>query len=561
MVSRAGRGPGARLLAFGRGPGVRLRASGEGPGVRLSAVGRAHGVFAVALLLGAALRAVAVLGYPTVFWFGDSGTYLKSALHFTPSPLRPSGYSLMLWFLHPFHDFRLVVVVQHLLGLATAVLLYAVTWRWTRGQWPGRRWAAGLLGTAVAAPVLFDGYQIQLEHMLMSDVLFEFFAVAAIATLLWRRRVTWRLGALAGVLLAAAALTRTVGLPLLVIAVLQLAVRALVDKRVEAQAGGRIEAQTDERVEAQADEGDDAQADDGGGRRPDEGGGERADEPAVRPGGGGRRGARWRPLAAMVAVFAVVVCGYASWYEEAHGRFELSATNGFFLYGRTAAFADCAKIEPPPELAGLCHDWKHDMPGVAPGYAALWGPRSPFRAMPDGVADEEGNRRADRFARAAILAQPGDYLDRALRDTARSFSWGRSDYPTSWTVGEYRFPSRHWQPRSAVKPARAYGHGTAAPRIVEPFAGWMRSYQKVVFLPGTLLGVLLLVGLAGAVRHARNGGGAALLPWLSAFALLTVPPFTADFDYRYLLPVVPFAALAAALGVISEPVSSTSRDL
>ncbi|MCP2335348.1 hypothetical protein [Actinomadura rupiterrae] len=509
------------MVSTAAGDGVRARLRAARPP---AGAARAHWVFAAALVLGALLRLVALFGYPTVFWFGDSGTYLKSALHFTPSPLRPSGYSLMLWFLHPFHDFRLVVAVQNLLGLGTAVLLYAVTWRWTSSRWPGRPWAAGLLSTAVAVPVLFDAYQIQLEHMLMSDVLFEFLAVAAVAALLWRRRVTWRLGLLAGVLLAAAALTRTVGIPLLFIAVAYLAVRNLADRLAERRAAG-----------AELSEGTQRQA--------------------------AGRLARWRPLGAMVAIFAVLLCGYASWYDEAHGRFELSATNGFFFYGRTAAFADCAKIKPPPSLAGLCHDWKHDMPGVAPGYAALWGPRSPFRTMPDGVADEEGNRRASRFAQAAIAAQPGDYLSRGLRDTARSFSWGRSDYPTSWTVREYRFPSRHWQPKSAVKPARAYGRGTAAPRIVEPFAGWMRAYQKVVFLPGALLGVLLLVGLAGVARRARDWGGVALLPWATGFALLIVPPFSADFDYRYLLPVVPFAALAAALGWFSEPVSSTSRDL
>ncbi|WP_157430070.1 hypothetical protein [Actinomadura oligospora] len=474
---------------------------------RARAALRPHVVFTAALAAAVLLRVFTMLGYPTTFWFGDSGSYLKSALHFTPSPLRPSGYSLMLWALHPFHDLRLVAGVQHLLGLATAVLLYAVTWRWTRGRFPDKPGIPGLIGTAVAAPVLFDAYQIQLEHMLMSDATFEFLAVAAVAALLWKRRLTWRLGLLAGLLLAAAALTRTIGLPLLAVAVLWGAVRVAARRPTPAWASG------------------------------------------------------WRPLAAMVAVFAVCVGGYAGWYKSAHGRFELAATNGFFLYGRTAAFADCAKIKPPADLAGLCHDWKHDTPGVAPAYAALWGARSPFRAMPGGVADVQGNARAARFAQAAILAQPGDYLGRALRDTARSFSWSRSAYPTPWTVGEYRFPAKPWQPRSAVKPARAYGRATAVPRVVEPFAGWMRSYQRVTYLPGALLGGLLLVGLAGVARRARDWGGPALLPWLTAVALLLVPPFTADFDYRYLLPVVPLAALAAALGWFSEAVSSTSSDL
>jgi hypothetical protein len=38
-----------------------------------------------------------------------------------------------------------------------------------------------------------------------------------------------------------------------------------------------------------------------------------------------------------------------------------------------------------------------------------------------------------------------------------------------------------------------------------------------------------------------------MLPWVTAVVLLVFPIATADFDYRYLLPVLPFAGLAAAL--------------
>jgi hypothetical protein len=38
-----------------------------------------------------------------------------------------------------------------------------------------------------------------------------------------------------------------------------------------------------------------------------------------------------------------------------------------------------------------------------------------------------------------------------------------------------------------------------------------------------------------------------MLPWVTAVVLLVFPIAVADFDYRYLPPVLPFACLAAGL--------------
>ncbi|QKW39037.1 hypothetical protein HUT06_37600 [Actinomadura sp. NAK00032] len=456
----------------------------------------AHGLFLIVLAGAFAVRWVTMEGYPSPLWFGDSHSYLEGALNPTPSVLRPSGYSLFLWGLGPFHSFTVVLWTQHALGLLTGVLVYVLVWRAIRAGARRRRWPASIIATLVTVPVLYDAYQIQLEHLVMADGLFTFLLFAAVAVVLWRVRMRWWTGALAGLLVACGALVRSVGLPMLLVVVFCMVVRR----------------------------------------------------------------AGWRAVTAAVAAAAIPVVAYMSWFNAVHGEFTMTNTSNVWLYGRTADFADCAVIKPEPEIAGFCRDHLPPREDVAPAFTALWGADSPFRQYPDGIRDPQANELAGEFAKKAITEQPGDYFGTVLRDTFRAFEWERHEYPTRGTVEEYEFPLgaslRDWDALVAYP----YGGDTAQARVVSPYSDWVRDYQDRYFVRGPVLGGLMAIGLIGVLLRVRRFGGAVLLPFGTGLALLVVPAATADFDYRYVLPAIPFAALAAGLAFARRPPVPEAED-
>ena len=163
------------------------------------------------LAAGAVLRWLTMAAYRPAFLFPDSNGYLKLADHLRPGTLRPLGYSVFVRLVPDHHALWPVALVQHLLGLAMGVAIYAVLLR--RGVRP---W----LATLAAAPVLLDSWQLALEHYVLSDVLFQVLVLAACLVLLVRRRLGIPEVVLCGLLLGAAGTVRSVGLVLAVPAVL-----------------------------------------------------------------------------------------------------------------------------------------------------------------------------------------------------------------------------------------------------------------------------------------------------------------------------------------------------
>ncbi|MFD0851108.1 hypothetical protein ACFQ07_02675 [Actinomadura adrarensis] len=439
-----------------------------------------HVPFLVALLGGVAVRWTVMLGYPGVLWFtGDSYFYLGRALRSSPSPSKTLGYSFFLDALEAAHSLALVAGLQHAMGLAVAVMVYVLLCRAGLPAW---------LAALFTLPVLYDAYQVQLEHLLMSEALFTFLIAASLALLLWRTPAWWMLVA-AGLLLGYAVLVRSAGAPLIPVVFVVLLLRR----------GG------------------------------------------------------WRHAPLFGAAAAVPLLAYMAWFHGTHGTYGLTTSDGIYLWGRTAPFAECAEMKPPSHMEGLCLTPELRAKGEAPG-RLIWTSEAPPRVVFGNVVGEEANRVLREFAIRAMVAQPGAYLGAIGDGVGMAFSPERFPHPTASTEALYHFSDR----RQLLPAGKSYAGGVSVlsdavqyegshevSRVVQPYADRMIAYQERVYLPGPLLGVLFGVGAVGVL--AARDRRAALMVWGGAVVLLVFPIASADFDYRYVLPTVPFACLAAGL--------------
>ena len=445
-----------------------------------------HRLFIIVLTPAVLLRLDAELGYRWQAWFNDSFEYVQNTVHFQLDPTRVSGYSIWLKILQPLHTYAVVTILQHLMGLAVGVMVYALA----RHRFRAPTWVA----TLAAVPVLYDGFEIQLEHLIMADVPFLFLITLATTLLLWDPVPSTLRCVVVGALLGAAEIVRSVGLPLLAVFAVYMII-----KRVS-----------------------------------------------------------WRKVAATIVVCFLPVVAYAGWFDLEHGQFALTDSTGVFLYSRVMTFAECSKMSlpiTPPDNAefSLCTTVPPDQRPIAQAY--IWTSSSPLDRFPPSKFSPVPNQLAENFAIRAIEAQPLDYAKAVLSDTWRAFGWKRVVFPDAPTYDEYIFgyrslPIPAWDD-AKLGPYRSYAaayvHGNPLTQVVAPFANVMRLYEHHVYLPGTVYGLILLAGLGGMVLAWRRFGGEALLPWTISLALIVIPAATAEFDYRYVLVAVPFACLAAAL--------------
>ena len=256
------------------------------------------------------LRVDAELGYRWQAWFNDSFEYVQNTVHFQLDPTRISGYSVWLKILQPFHSYALVTILQHLMGLAVAVMIYALA----RHRFGVPAWLAAL----ATVPVLYDGFEIELEHLIMADVPFLFLLTLATTLLLWDRSgPSTRMCAVIGGLLGLGAVLRSIGLPLLAVFAVYMIIRRF----------------------------------------------------------------SWRKVAAAVVVCLIPVVGYAGIFDLEHGQFAMSDATGVFLYSRVMGFAECSKMHVPANRARAVHGSSAGQAAVSYAVVHL-GCGHPARSLP-----------------------------------------------------------------------------------------------------------------------------------------------------------------------------------
>jgi hypothetical protein len=448
----------------------------------------AHRWFAIVLALAVALRLVVMLGYPPILWFNDSYNYVTDAVTKTPDVVRSNGYPLLLWVLLPFRSLTLIAALQALMGLTMGVGIYAVLRR--RGlPW----WGA----TLPALPVLFDVFELQLEHLVMSDVLFIFLITVALVALCWSDQPSLVTCLIVGLLIGYASIVRAVGEPLLIVVAVLLLVRRM----------------------------------------------------------------NWKRAGGMLVVGLLPIAGYMAWYHSFYGQFALDTSSGTFLYSRVSTFAQCAKMPGlASDLKVLCDPKPPSQRSSSQQYLwDTTTPL--YRLTRGNNFTEQANSLAGKFAKAAIEREPWAYTVAVWDDTMHTFTWDRSESDITGSGPSYRFrdvvdPMPWWANYYPEDKAALFKYGgptEGQPTVVKPWSSIIEGYQNVFYLRGSLLGAILAIGLAGVLLRWRRWGGLTLLPWAIGLILVVLPDMTSGFSYRYVLAAVPVSCLAAGLACTREP--------
>ncbi|WP_207630734.1 MULTISPECIES: hypothetical protein [unclassified Actinopolyspora] len=457
---------------------------------RLLRTVRRHWLLALFLLGGVLLRLLVEVAYQPALLYIDSTRYLRDLGVFDPSNINPIGYELLL--LGPvllFGNLGVVVLVQHLLGLALALAGYCLLLRLGC-----RRWLAAL----AVAPVLFDAYQLQVEHMIMSDLLFQVLLLTVLILLTWWGTPGPRLALVAGCVLAASVLVRLVGLTLVVPAAVFVLLAA-----------------------------------------------------GLRPRDGWKR--RLRAGGALVGGFVLVLAGYASYHMLWTGVPALGGSTGSVVFGRTAMVAKCDELDLTKAQRAVCPKEpvsERKRNGID-YYIHFFHNQVDTDELPE---DTTYSIAQHSLAFKVLRSQPLDVFGGVAKDFLKGFAPMRTQSPGDVPLSRWHFQTEYplyfteWSLNGWLE---YYDDGGYS--VNDRAAGLLRTYQQSGgYTPGTVLGLALLVTVAamlGVGRANRSGLRAVCLlsGGLASAALFTAAAM--EFSWRYQLPGLVLLPLAGALGI------------
>ena len=448
---------------------------------RLGAWARRHWCFLVVFFTGFALRVVTQVAYRPILLYIDSFRYLDNFHALDPTKTEPIGYNAIV--LRPLlwaGNLMTVAVAQHLVGLAMGAAIYALLVRYRVRPW---------LSALACAPVLLDAYQLQIEHNLLSEAVFEALILAGVVVLMWNRRPRFWALVVGGLLLGISVSVRSVSLPVVVPAALFAAWASPVG---------------------------------------------------------------WRRLgraAVLTAAFALPVLGYVAYYSAVAGTVGLATGDATLIYGRAATIVDCRHLTLPSYEKGLCPPEPLGHRLGVDEYAHLDKLDKHVKPPPGETTDQV----LRNFAFRTFRHQPLDFLHAVFDDFAKGFALSpttaHNDVPLFRWQFQLQYPMWSGYPAHPITDQFGGGKPTSYPALTR----FLRDYQlSVGFVPGPLLALAFLAGLLGAagVGRARRSGlrAACLLPTLTGLTLLVAADLF-EFSWRYQLPALVFAPLGGALGV------------
>jgi hypothetical protein len=479
---------------------VRLTAAALTAAAQRSLLLARHNWLLTALLAaGLALRVAAQIAYQPALFYIDSMKYLFGAYPGNDPP----GYQIIIKPLLAVADPSFLAAVQHLLGLAMAVVLYAVLLR--RGA---PRWLAAL----ASAPILLDAYQIQIEQSIMPDVLFEAFIVTGLAVLLWRPRPQTLTIIIAGLAFGASATARQVGEIFILPALLYLII-TLPRWRHLLRAAAVLCIAFALPILAASYRNDAV-----------------IHHFALAPYASGSIYGR---VAAVANCPALRLPGY----ERALCPTAQQQRNGpDWLDHHFGSPIKYFQAPPGMSTAAAVSDFSHRV----------------FLQQPVRVLSAVGKDVLKLFAVRRVTA-PGDTPIGRWQ-----FQAAYPQYPPYMTVAGGQVIFHSFTPTGAVRWTwSAQGYGGGSPRVVRPLASFLRTYQLGGgYTPGPLNAFAVIAGLAGTLSLLRrratpaqqDAARACLLAFTAAVGVLVISD-AFEFTWRYQLPALVTLPPAAALGL------------